>query len=164
MLDDTSVASYDTNCKLNPHLRSKADIAALVKGIEDGTIDTITSQHNPQDEECKKLEFDKADFGMIGLETSYAVANTALKGKADATRMVELLSLNARAILGLPMNGIAEGEDADLTLFVPDFKWTCTEKDIRSRSKNTPFIGHQFTGKAFGIIHKEKISLNNGKI
>jgi dihydroorotase len=70
--------------------------------VEEGTIDTITSQHNPQDEECKKLEFDKADYGMIGLETAYAVANTALTGKADTTKMVELMSLNARKVLGLP--------------------------------------------------------------
>ena len=164
LLDESAVGQYNTNAKLNPHLRTKDDITALIKGIQDGTIDTITSQHNPQDEECKRLEFDKADFGMIGLETSYAASNTALSGKVDATKMVELFSLNARTILGLPTNGLAEGENADLTLFDPDMKWTFTEKDIRSRSKNTPFIGTTFTGKAIGIIHKDKISLSHGKI
>ncbi len=164
LLDETAVGLYDTNAKLNPHLRSKDDINALVKGIQDGTIDTITSQHNPQDEECKRLEFDKADFGMIGLETCYAVSNTALTGKADAGKMVELLSLNARRILGLPVSDIAEGENADLTLFDPDMKWTFTENDIRSRSKNTPFIGRELTGKAICIIHKDKIALSNGKV
>lgn len=164
LLDESTVGQYDTNYKLNPHLRGKDDISALIKGIEDGTIDTITSQHNPQDEECKRLEFDKADYGMIGLETSYAVSNTALAGKVDATKMAELFSLNAREILGLPVSGIAEGEDADLTLFDPDIKWTFTEKDIRSRSKNTPFIGVEFTGKAIGIVHKDKISLSHGKV
>ena len=164
LLDESAVGQYDTNYKLNPHLRSKDDISALIKGIEDGAIDTITSQHNPQDEECKRLEFDKADYGMIGLETSYAVSNTALVGKVDATKMAELFSLNARKILGLPVSGIAEGEDADLTLFDPDIKWTFTEKDIRSRSKNTPFVGREFTGKAIGIIHKDKISLSHGKV
>ena len=164
LLDDTAVAQYDTNCKLNPHLRSKTDIAALIKGIEDGSIDTITSQHNPQDEECKKLEFDKADYGMIGLETTYAVANTALAGKIDTTKMVELMSINARQILRLPKADIAEGAEADLTLFVPDMKWTFTKEDIRSRSHNTPFIGTEFTGRAIGIIHKEGIYLSHGKI
>lgn len=164
LLDESAVGQYDTNYKLNPHLRSQEDITALIKGIQDGTIDTITSQHNPQDEDCKRLEFDKADYGMIGLETSYAVSNTALAGKVDAAKMVELFSLNARKILGLPVTGIAEGEDADLTLFDPDLKWTFTEKDIRSRSKNTPFVGRELTGKAVGIIHKDKISLSHGKI
>jgi dihydroorotase len=164
LLDESAVGQYNTSAKLNPHLRTKDDITALIKGIQDGTIDTITSQHNPQDEECKRLEFDKADFGMIGLETSYAASNTALMGKVDATKMVELFSLNARTILGLPATGFAEGENADLTLFDPDMKWTFTEKDIRSRSKNTPFIGATFTGKAIGIIHKDKISLSHGKI
>ena len=164
LLDETAVGQYNTGCKLNPHLRTKADVAALIRGVEDGTIDTITSQHNPQDEECKKLEFDKAEFGMIGLETAYAVANTALMGKVDATRMVELMSLNARKILRLPLHDIKEGEDADLTLFDPSVKWTFTEKDIRSRSKNTPFAGAEFIGKAIGVIHKEKIALTHGKV
>ncbi|MBS1623040.1 MAG: dihydroorotase [Bacteroidetes bacterium] len=163
-LDETAVGQYDTNCKVNPHLRSKADINALIKGVTEGTIDTITSQHNPQDEECKKLEFDKADYGMIGLETSYAVANTALQGKADATKMVELMSLNARRILGLPVSGFAEGAEADLTIFDPEKKWTFTEKDIRSQSKNTPFVGTALTGKVVGVIHKDKMTLTDGKI
>jgi dihydroorotase len=164
LLDESAVGQYDSLAKLNPHLRTKDDINALIKGIEDGTIDTITSQHNPQDEDCKRLEFDKADYGMIGLETSYAVSNTALAGKVDTTKMVELLSLNARRILGLPLTGIGEGEDADLTIFDTDMKWTFTEKDIRSRSKNTPFVGRDLTGKALGIIHKDKISLSHGKV
>lgn len=164
LLDETAVGQYDTNCKVNPHLRSKADIAALIKGITDGTIDTITSQHNPQDEECKKLEFDKADYGMIGMETAYAAANTALKDKADSTKLVELFSLNARRILGLPVAGFAEGAEADLTLFNPDQQWTFTEKDVRSQSRNTPFIGAVFTGRVVGIIHKDKMTLTDGKV
>ena len=164
LLDETAVGQYNTNCKVNPHLRSKSDIAALIKGIEEGSIDTITSQHNPQDEECKKLEFDKADYGMIGLETAYAVANTALTGKVDATKMIELMSLNARKVLGITTQNIKEGEEADLTIFDPTQKWTFTEKDIRSRSKNTPFVGMEFTGKVVAVIHKDKIALTNGKV
>ena len=163
LLDETAVGQYNTNCKLNPHLRSKEDINALIKGIQDGSIDTITSQHNPQDEECKRLEFDKADYGMIGLETSYAVANTALHDKVDATKMVELLSLNARKILGLPDTDIAEGNDADLTLFDPAQEWTFTERDIRSRSKNTPFVGTKFIGRALGVIHRGQVAMNESQ-
>jgi len=159
MLDETAVANYNTNCKVNPHLRAKEDITALVKGIADGTIDTITSAHQPQDEECKNLEFDKADFGMIGLETCFALANTALKGKVELTRVVEAISNNPRRVLGLE-DKIEEGAEADLTLFNPDLKWTFAAGDIKSKSKNTPFVGTNFIGKALGVINKGKLQLN----
>lgn len=159
LLDETAVGSYNTTCKVNPHLRSKEDISALVKGISDGTIDTITSAHQPQDEECKKLEFDKADFGMIGLETCFAIANTALKGKVELTKIVEAMANTPRRILGLE-NKIAEGAEADLTLFNPDLKWTFAESDIKSKSKNTPFVGTDFIGKSIGVINKGKLQLN----
>lgn len=159
LLDDAAVGNYNTNYKVNPHLRSKDDIAALAKGLADGTIDTITSAHQPHDEECKKLEFDKADFGMIGLETAFAVANTALKNKVDLPIIVNALANNPRRILGLE-DKIEEGALADLTLFNPDKEWTFTEKDIKSKSKNTPFVGTAFTGKALGIVNKGKVELS----
>lgn len=159
LLDETAVGNYDTNYKVNPHLRSKKDIEALVKGISEGTIDTVTSAHQPHDEECKKLEFDKADFGMIGLETCFAVTNTSLHGKVATEKIVELLANNPRKVMGIA-GAIAEGADADLTLFNPKLKWTFTEKDIRSRSLNTPFVGTGFTGKALGVINKGKIQLS----
>lgn len=159
MLDENTVTGYNTNYKVNPHLRTKEDINALVKGISDGTIDTLCSAHNPQDEECKKLEFDKADFGMIGLETCYAVANTALQGKVDTETLVQLLAANPRKILGLG-GSIKEGSNADFTLFNPALKWTFAETDIQSRSKNTPFVGVSLVGKALGVINKGKLQLN----
>ncbi|MES2621096.1 MAG: dihydroorotase [Bacteroidota bacterium] len=158
-LDENAIGDYDTNYKVNPHLRTKEDIAALIKGIQDGTIDTITSAHQPQDEECKKLEFDKAEFGMIGLETCFAIANTALKDKVELTKIIEAIANNPRIILGLN-NTIKEGAIADLTLFNPKMKWTFTESDIQSKSKNTPFVGTEFVGKAIGIINKDKLQLN----
>lgn len=159
LLEETAVGNYNTNYKVNPHLRSKEDINALVKGIADGTIDTITSAHQPQDEECKKLEFDKADFGMIGLETCFAAANTALTGKVELQTIVNTLANNPRRILGLE-NKIEEGALADLTLFNPGVKWTFEAGDIKSKSKNTPFPGTTFIGKALGVINKGKIQLN----
>jgi len=159
MLDETAVANYNTNCKVNPHLRAKEDIVALVKGIADGTIDTITSAHQPHDEECKNLEFDKADFGMIGLETCFAVANTVLKGKVELTKIIAAISNNPRRVLGLE-NKIEEGAEADLTLFNPELKWTFSVSDIKSKSKNTPFVGTNFVGKALGVINKGKLQLN----
>ena len=159
MLDETAVGNYKTNFKVNPHLRSKEDIAALIKGIADGTIDTITSAHQPHDEECKNLEFDKADFGMIGLETSFAVSNTSLKDKVELSKIIETISNNPRRIIGLE-NKIEEGAEADLTLFNPELKWTFASSNIKSKSKNTPFVGTSFIGKALGVINKGKLQLN----
>ncbi len=159
VLDETAVAGYNTFCKVNPHLRSKEDIAALVKGIGDGTIDTITSAHLPHDEEGKKMEFDKAEYGMIGLETCFAVANTALNGKVELEKIIAALANNPRRVLGLNAK-IEEGAEADLTLFNPELEWTFEEKHIQSKSKNTPFINTTFTGKALGVINKGKLQLN----
>jgi dihydroorotase len=160
LLDDNAVGDYNTNYKVNPHLRSKEDIQALIKGIADGTIDAVTSAHQPQEVDCKKLEFDKADFGMIGLETCFAVANTALKDKVSIEKIIDVLAANPRKILGLPAVTIEEGAEADLTLFNPSQRWTFGDKDILSKSKNTPFIGTTFTGKVTGIINKGKASFN----
>lgn len=160
ILEDSSVGDYDTNMKANPPLRSKEDITALIKGLADGTIDTVTSAHQPQDEECKKLEFDKADFGMIGLETCFALANTKLKQFIQTDKLVEIFSMNPRGVLGIPAPAIEEGAEADLTLFDPDKKWQFAESDIRSKSKNTPFVGAELTGKVIGVIHKNKIQTN----
>lgn len=159
-LDESAVGDYNTNNKTNPPLRSREDISALMKGISDGTIDTITSAHQPQDEECKKLEFDKADFGMIGLETCFAIANTKLNKQVSIEKLVELLAVNPRRILGLDVPALEEGANADMTLFDPEQKWVFSKNDIRSRSANTPFIGAEFTGKAIGIINKGKLYLN----
>jgi dihydroorotase len=99
MLDHSAVGNFDTHYKVNPHLRLKNDIAALIKGITDGTIDAVSSAHQPQDEDCKKLEFDKADFGMIGLETCFGVVNTALHGSIKLEKIIQLLAQNPRKIL-----------------------------------------------------------------
>lgn len=160
LLDETSVGNYQTNYKVNSHLRSREDIAALTKGIADGTIDTITSAHQPHEEDGKKLEFDKAEFGMIGLESCFAVANTALQDKVEIAQTIKTLAENPRAILGIG-GAIAEGEPADLTLFNPTLEWIFEEKHIRSKSKNTPFVGYRFTGKVVGIIHNNQLQLNS---
>ncbi len=160
MLEHSAVGDFDTNYKVNPHLRLRADITALVKGVADGTIDAISSAHQPQDEDCKKLEFDKADFGMIGLETCFAVTNTALRGEIKVEKIVQLLAQNPRKILGIAIPKIEEGAAADLTLFNPGKKWKFTADDIQSKSKNTPFIGTEFIGKVVGVINKGKALLN----
>lgn len=152
LLTNEATRNYDTNTKVNPPLREQTDINALIKGIEDGTIDAITSQHNPQDEECKKLEFDKADFGMIGFETLFAITNTVLTPKIGIEKTVSLLAEKPRQILGLAPVELKENAVAEFTLFDPTAKWMFSEKDIFSKSKNTPFVGMEFTGKVISIV------------
>lgn len=149
---DESASEYDSNYKVLPPFREQEDIDALIEGLKDGTIDAICSDHTPHDSESKKLEFDLADFGIIGLETAFASSNSVLKSKTSLEVLIDKITTGPRKILGLETPQIKEGEKAELTLFNPDFKWKFEPKDVHSNSKNTPFIGTEFTGKALGII------------
>lgn len=160
-LDDSSLKDFDTNCKVNPPLRTKADMDALKKGLADGTLDAITSDHSPEDEENKRVEFDYAAFGMIGLETCFALANTY--GNLKLADLVKKLSINPRLILGLAAPKIKEKEKANLTLFIPNKEWKLEAKDIRSKSKNTPFIGKKLKGKVLGVLNNGKLELVSDK-
>jgi dihydroorotase len=155
-LTDKAVKNYDTTCKVNPPLREEKDRTALIKGLKEGAIDTICSQHMPQDEESTVLEFDKADFGMIAFETFFAVCNTALKDSLPLEKIIEAIAIKPRQILGLPLPAITKGAIADFTLFDPNLTWTFAKEDIKSKSKNTPFIGTAFEGKVLGTFYKHK--------
>jgi len=154
MLDDSLLEGFDTNYKVTPPLRSKEDIEALKKGVADGTIDVICSDHSPEDIENKKKEFDHAAFGMIGLETAFAIATTSTKGSLSLEKLVEKFTMNPRRILSLPVPEIKEGAKANLTLFDSEIEWTFAEKDIVSKSKNTPFVGTTFKGKPIAVFNK----------
>jgi dihydroorotase len=157
-LDDSALDDFDTNCKVNPPLRTKPDMDALKKGLADGTIDTITSDHSPEDEENKKVEFDYAAFGMIGLETSFALANTYSNLKLND--LIKKFTASSREILGLAIPKIKEKEKANLTLFLPNKEWKFEEKNILSKSKNTPFIGQKLKGKIIGTVNNGKIAIS----
>jgi dihydroorotase len=156
LLDDTALAEFDTNYKVKPPLRSKDDIKAIIEGLKDGTIDSISSDHTPEDVENKKKEFDLASFGMIGLETAYAVANTALGKTMTADKLVEKFAFAPRKILGIATPVLKEGEKANLTLFNPDEEWTVEEKHLLSKSKNSPFVGMKLKGRVKGVFNKGK--------
>jgi dihydroorotase len=158
-LEDTALMEFDSNYKLNPPLRTKEDIEALKKGLTDGTIDAITSDHRPQDIESKDVEFDQASNGMIGLETAFGLLNT-YKGKLKLETIIEAISNNPRRILKLKESMLKEGEPANLTIFDTETEWKFEKKHIRSKSLNTPFIGVKFKGKVIGIINKKQMLLN----
>jgi len=154
---DEDLVDYDTNLKVNPPLRTKHDQEALKQAIIDGTIDCIATHHLPQDIDHKMVEFEYAHFGMVGLETSYAVITTCF-AEMGLEKTIDLLSAKPRSIFGLPAVPIKKNATACLTLFLPDEKWTV--QNLHSKSKNSPFIKKELTGRPVGIINKDKVFLN----
>jgi dihydroorotase len=153
VLDDSYLADFDSNYKFLPPLRTHEDIVALKKGLKDGTIDVICSDHTPENDENKKCEFEHAAFGSIGLETFFGLANKHLSDVLSINELMEKIVINPRKILNLDIPQIKEGEKANLTLFDTETEWTFTEKDIQSKSKNTPYINSKLKGKAIKVIH-----------
>lgn len=149
VFDDSALAGFDTNLKVNPPFRGRADRDALWVGLGDGTIDALVSDHNPQDEESKNLEFDQAEFGIIGLETVFA-AVMSHNQHLSLDQLIDKLAIRPRQILRLPPVRIAEGEPASLTLFDPIQPWIFSR--TVSKSKNSPFLGQTFTGRVIGTV------------
>ena len=154
-LTDAAIADYDTNAKMNPPLRSADDVAAVIEGIKDGTIDAIASDHAPHHVNLKMLEFDRAPFGITGLETAVGLALTKLK--LPVNRLIELFSLNPQKIMKVQPWGLFEGSPADLTILDMNRSWTFDINQSRSRSRNSPFHGWPFKGKAVATIVGGKV-------
>jgi dihydroorotase len=154
-LVDENVGEFDTHYKMNPPLRSAADRDALIEGILDGAIDAIATDHAPHAFHEKQVEFERAAFGITGLETALPIVLTVLHHhfKLPLWRVVELLSTNPAAIFGLKGRGtLAKGAHADVTIFDPKKKWTFDASQSLSKSRNTPFDGWTFTGRAVMTI------------
>ncbi|MBK9152806.1 MAG: dihydroorotase [Chloracidobacterium sp.] len=154
-LTDRAVEGYDTNTKMAPPLRSEDHLEAVIEGIKDGTIDAIATDHAPHHHDEKALEFDRAPFGITGLETGIGLAFTELvhKGVIGLERLVEMCSANPAKIFSLGGRGtLAPGSIADVTIIDPQKEWTFNALDSRSKSRNTPFDGWKFTGRAVATI------------
>jgi len=155
-LTDEAINNFDTRYKVMPPLRTKKDNKALIKALKEGTIDVITTDHSPQDEEHKRVEFDNAADGIIGLESAFGLLGKHLLPHLGLSQLIEKIAINPRKVLGINNATLKEGNTANITLFNPDLEWEFTKEDIRSKSNNTPFLGEKLKGKALAIF-------NNGK-
>jgi len=155
VLTDNELNTFNTNYKVLPPLRTQDDCDALIEGLKDGTIDMLTSDHNPIDIEHKKVEFDHAKYGTIGLESAYGVLNTVFTLK----KSIDLLT-KGKDRFGIENTSVTIGNTADLTLFNPNKSYQFSKKDIISSSKNAIFENHELKGKAYGIFNNNQLILN----
>lgn len=162
-LTDDAVKTYDTNVKMSPPLRNQSDVDAIHKGLKDGTIDCIASDHAPHSPEEKEAEFELAPNGILGLETQVGLAISELYAKKVLTieQLVEKLAVNPRKILNIPVPVFAAGEPANLTILDVNSVWTVDIRKFKSKSHNSPFDKRLMTGKAVGVINNAKMYLTD---
>jgi len=153
--NDSSVQSFDANYKVSPPFRGKTDINSLIKGLQDGTIDAIVSSHQPHDQECKQLEFDMADFGIIGQQTTLPMLSN-LEEELGWDLILEKLTSGPRKVLKLTQEAIEEGAIANLMLFNPKEKWKYGTESNVSKSQNSPLLGQTLLGKVKAVFNKGK--------
>jgi dihydroorotase len=156
LTDDQLAApiAYDTNTKMNPPLREARDRDAMLEGLRDGSIDVIATDHAPHHYDEKNVEYDRAPFGIVGLETAVPIALDRLvhAGVIGYPRLVELMSVNPARILRVPGGTLTPGAPADITILAPDLQVTVDRATFRSKSKNTPFHGWTFRGGVAATI------------
>jgi dihydroorotase len=148
-LTDAAVVGFDTNTKMSPPLRSEEDRAALIEAARDGTIDGIATDHAPHHSDEKMFEYDRAPFGVVGLETALGVALTVLhhSGAVPLARIVEMLTIGPARAFSLPGGTLAVDSRADVAVFDPDRGWTVDPRVFKSKSRNTPFSGWKLRGQ-----------------
>lgn len=151
---DEDLDTYDTRLKAMPPFRTQSDQEKLIEGLKNDVLHVITSDHSPQDIENKMCEFDHAAFGVVSLESFIGAIGKALDGKIEWSRIIELISINPRRVLGLEIPTIKEGQWAELSFFNPDKEWIFSKEHLQSKSSNSPFIGKALKGKALGIYNE----------
>jgi dihydroorotase len=156
ILTDDELSSFDGNLKVTPPLRTAKDCKSLIKAIKEGTIDAITSDHNPIDIENKKVEFSAAKNGTIGLESLFGAINT----KLSLQESIACITSKPRTLFKLELHSIETGKEANITLFNPELNYTFTKENILSTSKNSAFIGKELKGKAYGIFANNQLIIN----
>ncbi len=155
-LTDKEIQTFDTNFKVKPPLRSEKDVKSLIKGLKDGTIDMLVSDHNPIDIENKNVEFENGFFGTIGMETLFGSA----RQKLDIEEIISCLTDKPKKRFDLPVTAIENDVKANLTLFDPDTEYVFQNDHILSKSKNSAFLGKSLKGKIYGILSNNKLVLN----
>lgn len=162
-LTDDLLKTFDTNYKMNPPLRTREDVDAMIEGLKDGTIDCIASDHAPHSIEEKEMEFIYAPNGILGLETQIGLAISELVKKKHLTleQLVEKFAINPRKILNLPVPKIQVGEVANFTIFDPEQIWTVDITKFKSKAKNAPYDKRLLTGKAVAVINKKKMFIDD---
>jgi len=163
-LTDEAVMGYDTSTKVNPPLRAAADVAAVKEGLADGTIDVIATDHAPHTAEEKDVEYDRAPFGLVGLETAVGLVWTELveTGALTPLQAVAKMSLNPARILGIPKGALETGADADITIIDPDNVWTVDAARFESKGRNTPFHGRRLKGRACATVVGGRVVMRGG--
>lgn len=159
LYNESAVLGFDSNYKVMPPLRREEDRIALWKGLKDGTIDTIVSDHRPHDKEEKDVEFDNASFGCINLQT--AMGALASDAEFDLRIVLKALSINTRHIAEIPEFPIDKGNKADITIFDPSANWTFEREMIISQTVNTDFVGKQMKGSVVGVINNGKLAFRD---
>jgi dihydroorotase len=160
-ITEKGVSGYNTNAKMNPPLRTEGDVKAIIDGLKDSTIDAIATDHAPHSVLEKDVEFDKAANGIIGLETALPLALALVRKKMiSAARLVELMSVSPAAILGVKGGALTVGAEADIAVIDPKIRFVYNEKDVVSKSHNSPFLGMKLQGKAVLTICGGKITHN----
>lgn len=150
--NDTALVDFDSNYKVTPPLRLEKDRKALIKGVNDGTIDAIVTNHKPQNIEEKQCEFDHAAFGQSSIETAFGLYQTYLSSKISLETWVNAVCVYPRKMFNQTYSPIAIGAKANLTIFSTTEKWRVTAATLKSKSKNTPVIGEELTGKVVSVI------------
>ncbi|MBX7145481.1 MAG: dihydroorotase [Oligoflexia bacterium] len=165
VLTEEAIGEYDTNCKMSPPLRGEADRLGVLAGLKDGTIDALASDHAPHERDSKEVEFAKASFGILGLQTSLPLLlDFVRQGAISRMRAIEALSTGPAKAFKLNAGRLVAGAPADITIIDPDYSWTFRKEVVRSLSLNSPFIGRQMRGIADTVVVEGRVVVDGQRL